>query len=235
MRIEELEALIKSFEFVVGIDEVGRGCIAGPMFVCSVVIPTNLFIKGVKDSKILSKTKREKLFPRIVENVHNIGIGVVSNDEIDKFGMSISLRLAIIKSLINLKFLPKLIITDYVHIKNTKFGEFLETQILDKNKRDIYLSLYNKIQKFDEKTIFNDKIYYISIKKADRYVHANSIASIIAKVLRDRYMNHISIKYPVYSLHKNKGYPSKEHIEAIKKYGLSNIHRKSFKLKNLIY
>ncbi len=230
MSIEEIKKLISSFDFVVGIDEVGRGSIAGPMFVCSVVLHRDSFIDGVKDSKLLSPSKRQKLLPKIVNSVRDIGIGVVSNKEIDKFGMSISLRLAIIRSLCNLKFLPSLLITDYVNIKDPKFSKFLEVETLPKKEK--YLNLYSKIVKFDKCNFFNGDIGYLSIKKADRYIQANSMASIVAKVLRDRYMVHISNKYPWYGFNKNKGYATKDHIEAIKNYGLSDVHRTSFVIKD---
>lgn len=232
MRIEKVFEIMKNFDYVVGIDEVGRGCLAGPMFVCAVVMSPYIFIEGVKDSKLLSKKKRERLLPSIVKNVKHIGIGIVSNKEIDSFGMSVAIRLGIIRALSKLKYLPKLIITDYVNIKSKNFEIFLKNSNLkDKHK---YIDIYSKIRKYDDDLILDeDGYFYISVKKADLYVHPNSVASVVAKVLRDRYMSHISRKYPMYGFDRNKGYATREHISAIKSFGFSEVHRLSFRLGSL--
>ncbi|MEN2998591.1 MAG: ribonuclease HII [Brevinematia bacterium] len=233
MKFKDLTRLLKQFDYVVGIDEVGRGCIAGPMLVCAVIVDPSIVIEGVKDSKLLSPGKREKLLPEITKRVYDIGVGFVSNKEIDSFGIGIALRIAILKSLINLKFLPRLIITDYVDIKSKRFEDFLLARILPKEVLGKYLDIYSKLKKFDGKVSEDGFSYYLPIKKADRYVHANSIASVVAKVLRDRYMRHVSVNYPEYRLDKNKGYCTRDHTFAIKKYGFSEIHRTSFVLKKL--
>lgn len=227
MNLEELEILMKSFDYVAGVDEVGRGCLAGPMFVCSVVVSPFVAVDGAKDSKLLSQAERERLLPKIIKSVSSVGIGVVSNKDIDRFGMSISLRLAILKSLSNLEFIPKLVITDYVDIKSVEFERFLRDSDIPKKER--YLEIYDKMRMLDIGSLFQDGvIWYVPVKKADRYVQANSMASIIAKVLRDRYMVHISKHYPGYGFDRNKGYGTREHILAIKRLGCSSLHRKSF-------
>lgn len=234
MNITDVVNLVGCFDYIVGIDEVGRGCIAGPLFVCSVIVSPSTKIDGVKDSKLLSPARREKLLPLIVRNVYDIGIGVASNNFIDRFGIGIALRIAMLESLANLKFLPKLIITDYVNITNKSFEKLLNTeQICDwigESKLKKLLNIYSSLEKFGNTSFDEKKSCYISLKKADRYIHANSIASVVAKVLRDRYMKHISRKYPEYRFDKHKGYGTKEHLLLIKKYGLTDIHRKSFNI-----
>ncbi|MGC8870985.1 MAG: hypothetical protein ACP5PT_07865, partial [Brevinematia bacterium] len=135
--IEEVKKVIQNFNYIVGIDEVGRGCLAGPLLVCSLIQKPTTFINGVKDSKELTHKKREILFNNIIQNSYGVGIGIVSNKTIDEYGIGISLRLAILKSLSNLPFLPKLIITDYVKIRNKKFEGYL------KNTQDVkIISIY---------------------------------------------------------------------------------------------
>lgn len=230
---EEVKKLISNCDYVIGIDEVGRGAIAGPLIVCSLLQETTTFIDGVKDSKELSEKNRETIFQTIVKNSIRIGIGTVSNEFIDHYGMSISLRLAILKSLSNIfssaPLRLKLIITDYVKIKNTEFELFLKNTFKDPKLIEVYERLV-QLNDPNQLNLLNDFIYYIPLKKADRDIHVVSSSSIVAKVIRDRYMKHISLKYPQYHFSKNKGYCSKEHIDAIKRFGLCKIHRVSFNL-----
>ncbi|MCX8029289.1 MAG: ribonuclease HII [Brevinematales bacterium] len=231
MKIQYLINLINEFEYIIGIDEVGRGCIAGPMFVCAVAIKPSTYINGVKDSKLLTPKKREELISIITKNIIDLGIGIASNKTIDKYGIGISLRLAILEAITNLKVEPRLIITDYVNLKNKSFSTFLLSSNLPKKEK--YIDLYNRINDFDLKLLDNkNSYYYISIKKADKYIHAVSMASIIAKVIRDRYMKHLSKKYPNYYFEKNKGYLTREHMFSIKKHGFSEVHRTSFNIKS---
>jgi ribonuclease HII len=223
---EEVEKIIKTYsskgqEYICGIDEVGRGCVAGPLVVCAVVAKSSTFIEGVKDSKKLSSTQREKLFSKIINTIEDVGFGIVPNDFIDKFGMSNSIRLAILIALSNLKFIPNLIITDYINIRTKEFEFFLKNFF--KNEK-----LINTLEKLSLYSFNNSEVKYIPLPKADDRIQIVSMSSILAKVTRDRLMKHLSKKYPQYLWDKNKGYLTEEHLKSIIQNGISPIHRKSF-------
>ena len=175
---------------ICGIDEAGRGSIAGPLVVAGVVLLKD--IDGLNDSKILSAKKREILYEEIIQN-SKYKIIFSTNEEVDKYGLSFLLKKAI--KIIKKEFIDYQIIMD----GNTTFG-------------------VEGVQ---------------AIIKADSKIKEVSAASILAKVSRDRYMIDIDSKYPNYLFAKHKGYGTKVHIEMIKKFGLSPIHRKSFKVKVL--
>lgn len=180
-------------QFVIGVDEVGRGSFAGPICATAVRINFNQMneFKDVKDSKKLSENKRNYIFDQ-ARNI-NIEYSFISssNNEIDKFGIKYS----------NEKVLTKSIEKIY-------------------QPGDVVYVDHFKIYKFNS----------ISLVKGEDHCKPIALASVIAKVLRDKLMNDYSTKYPEYLFEKNKGYGTKEHREAIKKYGLTDIHRKSFKL-----
>lgn len=175
-----------------GIDEAGRGPIAGPLVVAGVVLKEN--IEGLNDSKVLSEKKREKLFDEIKEK-SKYHIVFTSAKTIDEKGLSSCLKDSIIEIMENLK-------------------DSCDNFLMDGN------------------TTF--KIADLSCKiKADATIPQVSAASILAKVSRDRYMCKISEKYSNYNFDKHKGYGTKAHVDAIKKFGRSNEHRVTFKLKAL--
>lgn len=179
-------------EKLCGIDEAGRGPIAGPLVVAGAILLEE--IKGLNDSKVLSEKKREKLFDEIVEK-SKYHIVFTNAKIIDEKGLSYCLKSSI--------------------------EEIMETL---KNNCDEFL--------MDGNTTFG--ISGLSCKiKADASVPQVSAASILAKVSRDRYMLDISKDFPNYDFDKHKGYGTKAHIDAIKKFGRSSEHRYSFKLKVL--
>jgi len=175
---------------ICGIDEAGRGPIAGPLVMAGVVLKEN--IDGLRDSKKLTHKKREELFD-IIKQKSIYKIVEISNDIIDEKGLSFAIKSS-------LEIIVNSIQADkYIFDGNSKFGvEILETMI-----------------------------------KGDDKVSEISAASILAKVTRDRFMIDMAKKYPNYDFAKHKGYITKQHIEEIKKFGYSNIHRKSYKLKAL--
>lgn len=175
-----------------GIDEAGRGPLAGPLVVAGVVLKEE--IVGLNDSKVLSEKKREALFSQIKEK-SNYHIVFTSAKTIDELGLSACLKKSIIEIMNTLE-------------KNC--DEFL----MDGNTTFAIQNLNCKI-------------------KADATVPQVSAASILAKVSRDRYMYQISSKYSNYNFDKHKGYGTKAHVEAIKKFGRSDEHRITFKLKAL--
>ena len=175
-----------------GIDEAGRGPLAGPMVVAGVILEKEIL--GLNDSKVLSEKKREKLFDEIKEK-SKYHIVFKSAKEIDDFGISFCLKSSILEIIEQLQKFSNNFLMD----GNTNFG-------IQNLKKEI---------------------------KADAKYAQVSAASILAKVSRDRFMDEISPLYANYNFHKHKGYGTKAHIEAIKEFGRSDIHRFSFKLKAL--
>ncbi len=173
-----------------GIDEAGRGCLAGPLVVAGVIL--NRPIKGLNDSKILSEKKRELLYAQIIEH-SKYKIIFTDNKTIDKIGLSLAIKNSILEILETLN--PSKTIMD----GNTTFG----------------------IKNIE------------ALIKADALIAEVSAASILAKVSRDRYMIEQDKIYPEYNFKKHKGYGTSLHIDKIEKYGLSLLHRKSFKIKSL--
>ena len=185
----------------VGIDEVGRGAVFGPVFSAVVVLTEEnkctLNRLGVSDSKKLTPKKRKLLLPKILLLSSDYGIGQSSAREIDKLGIRVATELSMIRALKKLKEKPFEIKID---------GPLL-------------LRPWKGIQK--------------NIVSGDSKFTAIASASIVAKVSRDNLMERLEKKYSGYSIFKNKGYGTKEHLSIIKQNGITNLHRKSF-LKNQI-
>ena len=180
---------------MIGIDEVGRGALAGPLVVAGCCFHENPgFTRGLDDSKKLSIKKRESLDSDIKSNTF-FSIVSISSEVVDSIGLTKAIRSAILEIL---KSMPK--------------------------DEDIMLDgKYN----FLKGTIYEPRTKVVI--KADQKYSSVMAASIIAKVERDRIMKEYSIKYPEYGFNSNVGYGSKMHLEAINKYGPTNIHRKTFK------
>ena len=218
MKEKELERLnqIKKIEeelyengttSIAGIDEAGRGPLAGPVVVACVVMPRDSMIEGVNDSKKVSEKKREKLYEEITREALGYGVGIISQEEIDR---------------INILNATKEGLT--LAIKN------LETDLQEKN-RDFQkpeIILVDALTKID-----TDHIPYRSIIKGDSKSYSIAAASIIAKVTRDRIMRQWDEVYPMYGFEKHKGYGTAAHITAIKEHGLCPLHRRSF-VKNIV-
>ena len=208
----EIERLNKMREYenkypeyiIAGVDEAGRGPLAGPVVAGCVVLPKDIDILFLNDSKKLSEKKREELFIEIKEKALAYGIGIVSEKIIDEINILEATHLAMKEAI--------------------------------KNAQDMFLKKYNK--KFD--LIFVDAISSgkPDIKKVDikqvSLAHGDALslsiaaASIMAKVTRDHMMIEYDKKYPEYGFDKHKGYGTKLHYESIKKYGMCEIHRKTF-------
>ena len=205
-KIEE-ELYLKGINSIAGIDEAGRGPLAGPVVVACVVMPKDSMIEGVNDSKKVSEKKREKLFEEITKEALGYGIGIVSQEEIDKINI----------------------------LNATKEGLTLAIKELEKDlqekKREFEkpeIILVDALTKID-----TDHIPYRSIIKGDSKSYSIAAASIIAKVTRDRIMRQWDEVYPMYGFEKHKGYGTSAHITAIKEYGLCPLHRRSF-VKNIV-
>ena len=174
-----------------GVDEVGRGCLAGPVVSAAVVLKKGINLKVLNDSKKISFNKREKISKHIKENSY-FAIGIASVEEILKLNILQASLLSMKRALNQLSIKPDITLID---------GNFAPEGI--KNY----------------KTIIN----------GDEKVKAISAASIIAKVYRDKLMIKLSEKYSNYSWERNFGYGTKAHLEGLKKFGVTEHHRKSFK------
>ena len=174
---------------IAGVDEVGRGCLAGPVIAASVILKRP--IKGLMDSKRLSSKKREDL-SRIIKDNSIFAIGAADSQEIDQINILQASLLAMQRSLEKLDMQPKKVLVDGNHI-------------------------------------FETSIEIEAIVRGDNLIPSISAASIVAKVYRDKLMMAYSKEFPDYGFHKHKGYPTKLHKEMLKKYGLTRIHRRTFK------
>ena len=205
-KIEE-ELYLKGTTSIAGIDEAGRGPLAGPVVVACVVMPRDSMIEGVNDSKKVSEKKREKLYDLIIEEALGYGVGIISQEEIDR----INILNATKEGLTNA-------IKDLEKDLKQKNREFEKPEII----------LVDALTKID-----TDHIPYKSIIKGDAKSYSIAAASIIAKVTRDRIMRQWAEVYPMYGFEKHKGYGTAMHISAIKEYGLCPLHRRSF-VKNIV-
>ena len=192
----ENKAYEQGFKVVCGVDESGRGPLAGDVYAAAVILPKGCVIEGVNDSKKLSEKKREALFDKIVEQCVSYGVGMASVEEIDEINILQATFLAMRRAVDALEVKPDIALID----GNRKPG-------LDIAQWDIV--------------------------KGDASSANIAAASIIAKVSRDRYMKDIAKKYPQYQFEKHKGYGTKLHYEMLDKYGISDIHRKTFLKKYL--
>jgi ribonuclease HII len=178
-------------EIIAGVDEAGRGPLAGPVVAAAVILPpfTEPFLS--KDSKKLSKKKREEMFYVIKEKALAVGTSVVDNDVIDRLNILQATKLAMKRALEDLKHHFDIVISDYV-----------------------------KLEGFE----------CLPLAKGDERSLSCACASVVAKVLRDRIMEHYHRVYPDYGFISHKGYPTRKHREAIKRLGRCKIHRRSFKV-----
>jgi ribonuclease HII len=195
MNTLEKNAYQEGYQWVAGIDEAGRGPLAGPVVAAAVILPPNYFNSEIKDSKKLKPAQRESLFEIIQHEAVAIGIGITGAEMIDQLNILNATLQTMKEAVLELPSLPDLLLIDGNH----------------------------KIPMITpQKAIIKGDALSISI----------AAASIIAKVTRDRIMEMYHRQYPQYNFHRNKGYGTKEHITAIKKFGVCKIHRKSFHVKN---
>lgn len=178
---------------IVGLDEVGRGSLAGPLAVGAVVLPATPHIDGLNDSKQVKPENRAHIADEIQSRALACAVQYVAPADIDRFGMSASLRQAFAGALSQIE--AQGVIPDVV--------------LVDGNPLHL-----------DEREI--------SVVKGDAKCASIAAASILAKASRDALMCELASQYPLYEFEENKGYSSPHHIKAIKSYGLSDVHRRSF-------
>ena len=193
-RVESLCAYEKKYadaELICGIDEAGRGPLAGPVVAGAVILPKDARILYINDSKQLTEKKREELYQVILDQALAVGVGYASPGRIDEINILNATYEAMREAVGKLKLVPSLLLNDAVRIPG-----------LD--------------------------ILQVPIIKGDAKSQSIAAASIVAKVTRDRLMREYDRLMPEYGFASNKGYGSREHIEALKKYGPSPIHRATF-------
>ena len=186
----ELECIANGYKYIAGVDEVGRGPLAGPVVCAAVIMPLDKLIEGIDDSKKVSEKKRNTLSELIKENAICYNIAEVSPKIIDEINILEATKLCMTNALEGLNIKPDVALVDALTL--------------------------------------NTDIPVVNIIKGDYLSYSIGAASIIAKVYRDNLMVDLAKKYPEYSFEKHKGYGTKSHIEALKKYGKSEIHRDSF-------
>lgn len=174
-----------------GIDEAGRGPLAGPVVAAAVVLPPAGRIEGLRDSKKVPEKERESLFWDVFCSCIDIGVGVVESETIDNLNILKATRLAMKLAVEDLSSRPDLLLIDAVKLMSVNIKQ-------------------------------------ISLVKGESQSASIAAASIIAKVVRDRIMEHYDSLYPAYGFAKHKGYPTKDHIRSIALHGPCPIHRKSF-------
>lgn len=191
----ERELLATGCRYIAGVDEVGRGPLAGDLVVCAAIMDLENLIDGVNDSKKLTEKKREKLFPEIIERAVSYKTVHKNPEEIDRINILNATKAAMVEAVLGLEIKPDHVLVDAV-------------------KLDLSLP-------------------YTAIIKGDANSYSIAAASIIAKVTRDREMVALSEKYPEYGFAKNKGYGSAAHIAALREFGATDIHRRTF-IKNFV-
>lgn len=180
----------KGFRLIAGVDEAGRGPLAGPVVAGAVILPAECEILGLTDSKKLSEKKLEEYYSRITEEAAAVGVGIVHADVIDRINIYEAARLAMVKAVNALTETPDYLLVDAM------------TLPLD--------------------------IPQSSVIKGDAKSVSIAAGACIAKVTRDRLMAEYAKTYPMYGFEKNKGYGTKEHLEALAAYGPTELHRKTF-------
>ncbi|MCK5051821.1 MAG: ribonuclease HII [Candidatus Cloacimonetes bacterium] len=190
---KEEKKFSKEYRIIAGVDEAGRGPLAGPVVVAAVILDLNKKIPGLNDSKKLSEKKREELYKIITEEAICWEIKIVSPEIIDEINILQATLCGMGKAVLALKVKPDIC-------------------LIDGNK------IPKKLVRFSK-----------AIVKGDAKIASIAAASILAKVTRDRLMHKLHEKFPQYNFKKNKGYPTKEHIAALDKYGILECHRKSYK------
>ena len=186
----------QGYRFIAGIDEAGRGPLAGPVVAAAVIFSKLPLPFDVDDSKKLTSRQREKLFSLIMNHAHSVGVGIVSHKTIDRINILQATYQAMRRALNSMNDVADFVLVDGREIPSLQIPQ-------------------------------------LAIVQGDRKCVSIAAASIVAKVIRDRVMEKYDKKFPEYDFAKHKGYPTKQHIEAIQRHGFCEIHRRSFKIKQL--
>ena len=178
-------------KLIAGVDEAGRGPLAGPLVIAAVVMPQEFFISGLNDSKQISASKRDKLYDEILQKALSVSVNIVSISNIDELNIYRATQQGMAEVLLHLDKQPDVALIDAM-----------------------------PVEAGDIKTV--------SLVHGDALSASIAAASIIAKVTRDRIMEKLDILYPAYKFANNKGYGSKDHMQAIDQDGVTEWHRRSY-------
>lgn len=186
----------EGYKIIAGIDEAGRGPLAGPVVAAAVIFPPGYKNSQINDSKQISARKRERLYDVINEEAVAVGVGIAEADVVDRINILQASLISMREAVLELSVFPDFLLIDGLH--------------------RIPLKTPQK-----------------PLVKGDTLSVSIAAASIIAKVSRDRIMEMYHRQFPQYNFLSNKGYGTREHRDAIKKFGLCKIHRKTFHVKNI--
>jgi ribonuclease HII len=190
LTVYEKKLYKQGFSLIAGIDEVGRGPLAGPVVAAAVILPKDFYLAGLNDSKKLSESKRNEFYDVIRKKALSIGIGRIDAEEIDSINIYEATKKAMLQAIVNLHIKPDYLLIDAMKLQTPYPQE--------------------------------------SIIKGDSKSISIAAASIIAKVTRDELMKEYAVIHPGYGFDQNSGYGTKEHLEGLKRKGVTPIHRKSF-------
>lgn len=180
-------------QLICGVDEVGRGCLAGPVVAAAVILKKDHKpIKNVRDSKTLNEKQRRELFDLILDSVHDFGVGLVPAKEIDLVGIHVASKLAMAQAVRHLNVVPQKALID---------GRFILEEI---------------------------DLPQEAVIDGDAKCYTISCASIIAKVFRDQVVSGFDNIYPGFGFTSHKGYATKKHYEALRNFGITDEHRRTF-------
>ena len=180
------------FAHVAGVDEVGRGCLAGPVVAAAVILPADRYIAGVADSKVLTAADRERLFECIGDGAITWAVSVVDSVEIDRINIHQASFQAMRLAVMALQPLPGFVLVDGFRIPSLTIAQR-------------------------------------PVIGGDRRSRAIAAASILAKVMRDRLMVQLHDRDPRYGFNHHKGYATREHLDAVSRFGYSDAHRRTFR------
>ena len=192
--VEEEELIAHGYKLIAGVDEVGRGPLAGPVVAAAVILPLEKrpsWLSQVRDSKQLTASQRESIFGLVLESGMPFGVGSVSHEVIDERGIAPSTRLAMRRAIEQLSTRPDYLLIDFMRLPGIRIPQ---------------------------KSVVDGDSLCLSI----------ALASIVAKVTRDRLMVKLDGQFPGYGLAQHKGYGTREHLEALQRLGPCPIHRKTF-------
>lgn len=187
----ERQCYAEGAKLIAGVDEAGRGPLAGPLVIAAVILPQDVFISGLNDSKQLSASKRDKLYDEVLGKALSVSVNIVSISNIDELNIYRATQQGMADVLLHLDKQPDVALIDAMPVEA-------------------------------------GKIKTISLVHGDALSASIAAASIVAKVTRDRIMEKLALLYPAYGFAGNKGYGSKEHMQAIDDEGATRWHRRSY-------
>jgi ribonuclease HII len=182
--------LAEGYKYIAGVDEVGRGPLAGPVVAAAVILPEDFFLPGIDDSKKISEKKRNEYEEIIRREAIAVSVAKIDAPEIDRVNIYEATKKAMLSAIASLSTTPEVLLIDAMRLETPYVVE--------------------------------------SIIKGDSKSVSIAAASIVAKVARDRFMVELSRQFPEYGFQQNMGYGTREHLQAIQKYGITPYHRKSF-------